>query len=176
MWTTRAPRWRNSRGGIVESGLTLVLRRHRYTRREDTQPNSMSNQNVLVVDEGAQDAGFRRVRPGGLCSDSSATRIHRELAGPRLGRNSLHPQPSRQLPHRARCADTCSVGEQRPMARWAEDGSVAKPRGGKGGTFVRCLTSKQIEVRQRTHHGWIGLLGASLSCGTVSLTGRWGEV
>jgi hypothetical protein len=36
---------------------------------------------------------------------------------------------------------------QRPMARWAEDGSVAKPRGGKGGTFVRCLTSKQIEVR-----------------------------
>jgi len=38
-------------------------------------------------------------------------------------------------------------GAQRPMARWAEDGSVAKPRGGKGGTFVRCLTSKQIEVR-----------------------------
>jgi len=32
------------------------------------------------------------------------------------------------------------------MARWAEDGSVAKPRGGKGTVFVRCLTSKQIET------------------------------
>jgi len=31
------------------------------------------------------------------------------------------------------------------MARWAEDGSVAK-RGGKGISFVRCLTIKQIEA------------------------------
>ncbi|KAK3254646.1 hypothetical protein CYMTET_36146 [Cymbomonas tetramitiformis] len=35
---------------------------------------------------------------------------------------------------------------RRPMARWAEDGSVAKARGGKGAVFNRCLTSKQIEL------------------------------
>mmetsp|Transcript_5561 Transcript_5561/g.7518 ORF Transcript_5561/g.7518 Transcript_5561/m.7518 type:complete len:100 (+) Transcript_5561:182-481(+) len=35
---------------------------------------------------------------------------------------------------------------RRPMARWAEDGSVAKPRGGKGILFLRCLTTKQIEM------------------------------
>lgn len=35
--------------------------------------------------------------------------------------------------------------QRRPMARWADDGSVAK-RGGKGGTFIRTLPLKQIEA------------------------------
>jgi hypothetical protein len=44
----------------------------------------MSNQNVLVVDEGAQDAGFRRVR-GTLAQDhhcflgASGTQLSRKL-------------------------------------------------------------------------------------------------
>jgi len=32
------------------------------------------------------------------------------------------------------------------MARWTEDGSVAKPRGGSGFQFMRCLPLKQIEM------------------------------
>mmetsp|Transcript_28856 Transcript_28856/g.63197 ORF Transcript_28856/g.63197 Transcript_28856/m.63197 type:complete len:101 (-) Transcript_28856:232-534(-) len=39
---------------------------------------------------------------------------------------------------------------RRPMARWAEDGSVAKARGGtgklKGANFTRCLPQKLIEM------------------------------